>query len=65
MKLCDVPTDFTLDLGYRKVAIKAGKRHYPDEVADAYPMTQYVVGDAPAPESEPEPAPEPESKKGK
>jgi hypothetical protein len=61
MKLCDVPADFVLDLGYRKVSIKAGKRHYPDEVANAYPMTDYWV-EEPAPEPAPE---EPEPKKGK
>lgn len=62
MKLCDVPADFTLDLGYRKLAVKAGKRHYTDEVADAYPMSNYVV-EEPAPEKPPEQDPEP--KKGK
>jgi hypothetical protein len=74
MKLCVVPTDFVLDLGYRKVQIKAGTRHYPDEVADAYPMTELVVPDPDDPgtngggTSKPAPAPdpdEPEPKKGK
>lgn len=41
MKLCDVPADFDLDLGYRTVHIYAGKRTYGDEVAGAMP--QYVV----------------------
>lgn len=60
MKLCDVPADFTLDFGHRKLEVKAGRRHYPDEVAAAHPMSDYVVAD-----EEPEPAPEPEPKKGK
>lgn len=53
MKYCDVPADFELDLGYRKIAIKAGARHYPDEIADAYPMSDYVATDPDAPAVQP------------
>jgi hypothetical protein len=43
MKQCRVPTDFTLDLGYRKLNVKAGERYYTDEVADQMP--EYVLGE--------------------
>lgn len=49
MKTCNVPADFNLDLGYRKIPIKAGLRAYPDEVANAYPMSLMWVPDDPEP----------------
>lgn len=49
MRKLDVPADFTLDLGYRKVRIAAGVRTYPDEIASSPRMARYAVPDAPAP----------------
>lgn len=52
MRVLYIPTDMVLDLGYRKLALKAGERPYPDEIANHPNMAVFW---------EPPPAPEPET----
>jgi hypothetical protein len=60
MREITVPNDMTVNLGYRKLKVKAGRRAYPDEVAN-HPAMQ-ALWDAPEPEPTPEVAPvEPDS----